>query len=82
MKKEMVFEFEEKVTYNHKVKVEIEEEQEDAFEEYADIVAQKIEDAPESYDRYDVAGKFRKMFGDKNVTFCEDGSPEGEYEAG
>lgn len=81
MKKTMEFEFNEKVIYKHRIEVEIEEDEEDAFEDYADSVAQKIEDYPEEYDREDIIRKFSKMFGDENVTFHEDGSPDVEYEA-
>lgn len=79
--KKVVFEFQETVTYMHSIEVEIEESQEDRFEVFADDVAEKIEESPESYGRDDVVHMFNKEFGADNVEFCEDGSPSVEYEA-
>lgn len=61
-------------------KIEIPDGGEEGFEDIAQEVAEKIADEPMNYDRFAVASKFRKIYGDDNVNFIEDGSPSIEYE--
>lgn len=74
------FEFQETVTYNHKIEVEIDAAQEEYFEEFADEMADRIDSDNGNISRDDIEDSFWKRFGD-NVTFVEDGSPDVEYEA-
>lgn len=70
----------EAVTYRHSIEVEIDDSQEEEFEEFADDVAEKIEEESMKYSRDDVVSMFNRKYGSDKVTFEEDGSPEVEYE--
>ncbi len=72
----------EQVTYRHTIEVEIADEQEEEFEDFACDVAEKIEDGDGGmkYSREDVVAEFTKKYGSDKVTFEEDGSPEVEWE--
>ena len=75
-----IFEFQETVTYMHSVEVEIEESQEQDFEDFADEIADKFQ-KQKIYDHDNVMHAFNRKYGANNVTFCEDGSPDIEFEA-
>ena len=76
-----IFDFEETVKYMHSIEVDIDESQDEEFEDFADAIAERIEECGESYSRDDIAHAFNKEFGADKVKFNEDGSPRVEYEA-
>lgn len=65
------FEFEETVKYNHSIEIEVDDENE--YEEFADIIMRNIYRENE---KEEIEGKFIEKFGEDKVTFVEDGSPE------
>jgi hypothetical protein len=70
------FDITETVTYNHTIRIEIPNDKEDDFEEFADRVASE---APVlSVD--EIRHSFNEQFGSENVDFIEDGSPNVEIE--
>lgn len=74
------FEFQEHVTFTHKIAVEVDESNEDDFDEFTDNLADEMDD--ESFEsKDDVLYEFIKEFGDSVVNFIEDGSPNVELEA-
>lgn len=75
-----IFDFEETVKYMHSIEVDIDEEQEDEFEDFADTIACDIEENGDSIDRHWIASAFIKEFGEDKVKFSEDGSPTVEFE--
>lgn len=77
----MIFEFQETVTYTHSIEVEIPEEKEEEYEEFADGVADKMASGGYGCDRDRIISDFNKKFGRESVDFCEDGSPDVEFEA-
>ena len=77
----MIFEFQETVTYTHSIEVEIPEEKEEEYEEFADGVADKMARGGYGCDRDRIISDFNKKFDREEVEFCEDGSPDVEFEA-
>lgn len=77
----VTFEFAETVTYMHSIDVEIPEEKEEEYEEFADSIADKICRCDYNCDRDSIVTEFKEKFGNDNVVFCEDGSPDTEFDA-
>lgn len=77
----MTFEFVETVTYTHRIEVEIPDEKEEEYEEFADGVADKMTGGGYGCDRDRIVSDFNKKFGHDKVDFCEDGSPDTEFDA-
>lgn len=75
-----IFEFGEILTHVHNIEVDVRDEQDQEFEDFADEVAEKIEEDSTKYSREDIVNMFNQKYGSDNVVFCEDGSPEVEYE--
>lgn len=75
-----IFEFQEIIKYNHKILVDIPDECEDTFDDFADYMASEIED-DYSYDRWNIVQEFAEKFGKDSIEFVEDGSPSVDYEA-
>ena len=76
-----IFDFEETVKYMHSIEVEIDETQEEKFEDFADAIAEGIEECGEECSRDDIVREFNEEFGTDKVKFCEDGSSVVKYEA-
>ena len=74
------FEVVETVRYSHRIVIEIKESQDDEFEDFAERVAEYMNDR-----RYtstdEIISEFAEEFGDDSIEFIEDGSPETEMEA-
>lgn len=76
---EKIFKFEEVVTYVHTVKVQVDEQQLEAFEAFSDAMGDEINFIGNGYGREMIAHRFAEVFGEDKVTFIEDGSPTAEY---
>lgn len=76
----MKFQFKETREYMHTVNVDLDSDQEDAYNKFADELAEDMERHGWAYDPQTIASKFAEKFGDENVEFNEDISPECFYE--
>lgn len=73
------FKFEEVVKHVHTIEVDVDEQQLDAFEHFAEEMEDNINFLGNGYGREMIAHRFAEVFGEDKVTFVEDGSPTAEY---
>lgn len=73
------FKFEEVVKHVHVIDVDVDEQQLDAFEHFAEEMEDNINFLGNGYGREMIAHRFAEVFGEDKVTFIEDGSPTADF---